>query len=76
MKYLCKKLGVLLVTVLIVSFLVFLAFQVIPGDPAVNMLGTSATPEKVEALREQLGLNRPLPVRFVEWMKDFFFGDM
>lgn len=76
MKYLCKKLSVLLLTVLIVSFLAFLAFQVIPGDPAVNMLGTSATPEKVEALREQLGLNRPLPVRFAEWMKDFFFGDM
>ena len=76
MKYLCKKLGVLLVTVLIVSFLVFLAFQVIPGDPAVSMLGASATPEKVEALREQLGLNRPLLIRFAEWLKDFFFGDM
>ncbi|MFT3984836.1 MAG: ABC transporter permease [Lachnospiraceae bacterium] len=76
MKYLCKKLGTLLFTVLIVTFLVFLAFQVIPGDPAVHMLGTNATPEKVEALREQLGLNRPLLIRYAEWLKSFFFGNM
>ncbi len=76
MKYLCKKLGTLLLTVLIVTFLVFLAFQVIPGDPAVHMLGTNATPEKVEALREQLGLNRPLLIRYAEWLKSFFFGNM
>ncbi len=76
MKYICKKCGTLLLTVLIVSFFVFLAFQVIPGDPAVNMLGTNATPQKVAALREELGLNRPLPERYVEWLGDFFFGDM
>ncbi len=76
MRYLLKKLGTTFLTVLIVSFLVFLAFQVIPGDPAVHMLGTSATPQKVEALREQLGLNRPLFVRYAEWLKSFFFGDM
>lgn len=76
MKYLMKKLGTLLLTVLIVSFLVFLSFQVIPGDPAVHMLGTNATPQKVEALREQLGLNRPLLIRYAEWLLSFFFGDM
>ena len=66
----------MLATVLIVSFLVFAAFAVIPGDPAVAKLGINATPEKVEALREQMGLNRPLPVRYLEWIKSFFFGDM
>jgi len=76
MKYLLKKSAALLLTVLIVSFLVFLAFQVIPGDPAVNMLGTSATPKKLAALREQMGLNRPLIVRYASWLHDFFFGDM
>ncbi len=76
MKYIGKKLLTMLVTVLIVTLLVFLAFRVIPGDPVVNMLGTSATPERVEQLREQLGLNRPLPVRYLEWLRDFFFGDM
>ncbi len=76
MKYIGKKLITMLITVLIVTMLVFLAFRVIPGDPVSNMLGTNATPEKVERLREQLGLNRPLPVRYVEWLRDFFFGDM
>ncbi|MCR5419904.1 MAG: ABC transporter permease [Lachnospiraceae bacterium] len=76
MKYIGKKLATMLITVLIVTMLVFLAFRVIPGDPVSNMLGTSATEEKVANLREQLGLNRPLPVRYIEWVRDFFFGDM
>ena len=76
MKYIGRKALIMLVTVLIVTMLVFLAFRVIPGDPVLNMLGTSATPEKVEQLREQMGLNRPLPVRYIEWLRDFFFGDM
>lgn len=76
MKYLGKKLVTMLFTLIIVSFLAFLAFSVIPGDPAVSMLGTSATPEKVEALREEMGLNRPLLVRYVSWAADFIRGDM
>ena len=76
MKYIGRKLLTMLITVLIVTMLVFLAFRVIPGDPVSNMLGTSATPEKIERLREQMGLNRPLPIRYVEWLRDFFFGDM
>lgn len=76
MKYVIKKTATMLITVLLVSFFVFLAFSIIPGDPAVAKLGTQATPEKVMALREQMGLNRPLLVRFVSWIKDFIFGDM
>ncbi|MCR5507578.1 MAG: ABC transporter permease [Lachnospiraceae bacterium] len=76
MKYIGKKLITMLITVLIVTMLVFLAFRVIPGDPVSNMLGTSYTAEKAARLRTQLGLDRPLPVRYAEWMKDFFFGDM
>ncbi|MCR4658019.1 MAG: ABC transporter permease [Lachnospiraceae bacterium] len=76
MRYALKKTASMLATVLIVSLLVFIAFAVIPGDPAVNKLGINATPEKVEALREQMGLNRPLAVRYLEWIKSFFFGDM
>ena len=76
MRYILKKLASMLATVLIVSFLVFLAFSVIPGDPALNKLGTNATPEKVAMLREQMGLNRPLFIRYLEWIKSFFIGDM
>lgn len=76
MKYIAKKTLTLLLTLGIVSFLVFLAFSVIPGDPATTMLGTQATPEKIEALREELGLNTPFMVRYGEWLTSFLKGDM
>ena len=57
MKYAAKKLGMMLLTMLIVSFITFLAFQIITGDPTNTLLGSEATPERVEALREELGLN-------------------
>lgn len=66
----------MIVTVVIVSFLVFMAFQVISGDPAVSMLGTQATPEKVEQLREEMGLNRPLLEQYSTWLFSFIQGDM
>lgn len=56
MKYAAKKIGLTLLTMVIVSFLAFLAFQVIPGDPAVKLLGTEATPERIAALRAEMGL--------------------
>ena len=75
MKYAAKKLGMMLLTMLIVSFLAFLAFQVITGDPTATLLGSEATPERVEALREELGLNRPFLVRYGEWVINFIQGD-
>lgn len=76
MRYVAKKLAGLVATVLVVSFLVFAAFAVIPGDPATSMLGTQATPEKVEALREEMGLNDPLIERFGRWTIQFIQGDL
>ena len=76
MKYAAKRVLMLLVTMVIVSFLTFLAFDLISGDPATAMLGTEATPEKVAALEEELGLNRPFPVRYGEWLLGFFTGDL
>ena len=76
MKYAVKRIAMLLLTMVIVSFLAFAAFELISGDPATAMLGTEATPEKVAALREQLGLNRPLMVRYGEWLLGFFTGDL
>ena len=75
MKHAVKKLGMMLLTMLIVSFLAFLAFQVIPGDPTNTILGTDATPEQVEALRAQLGLDRPFFVRYFDWLFSFLRGD-
>ena len=76
MKYAAKRVVMLLVTMVIVSFLAFLAFDMISGDPATAMLGTQATPEKLAALREDLGLNRPFLVRYGEWLLGFFTGDL
>lgn len=76
MKYAARKLLTLLFTMVIVSFLTFLAFQLIAGDPVTNMLGTEATGEKVAALQEQLGLNRPLLVRYGLWIAGFVTGDL
>ena len=66
----------LLLTMVIVSFLAFAAFDLISGDPATAMLGTQATEESVAALREELGLNRPMPVRYGEWLAGFFTGNL
>ncbi|MCQ2518104.1 MAG: ABC transporter permease, partial [Lachnospiraceae bacterium] len=62
-KYIFKKIIMLLLTMLLVSFVVFALFSFIPGDPAIDKLGTNATPERIEAMRESMGLNGPFIVR-------------
>lgn len=76
MKYILKKILTFIITVLLVTLFVFLAFELIPGDAATAKLGTNATPEALEAMRRSMGLDKPMLVRFFVWIKDFFFGDM
>ena len=76
MRYVFKKTGILIVTLILVSLLAFLAFQIIPADPTTKLLGTEYTPERAEALREQLGLNRNVFVRYWDWLTGFVTGDM
>ena len=76
MKYVGKKIITMCLTLLLVSFLVFLCFTVIPGDPALAKLGTEATPERVEALRKEMGLDRPFFIRYGDWLVSFVRGDM
>ena len=76
MKYVCKRILMLLVTMVIVSFLAFAAFDLISGSPAEIMLGTQATPDRVAELEAQLGLDRPFLVRYVSWLGGFFTGDL
>lgn len=75
MKYAAKKICALIITLFMVSVLAFLAFQIIPGDPTTKILGTEATPEAIGALRAQLGLDRPVLVRYWSWLTDFLSGD-
>ncbi len=76
MNYLLKRVLTGLATMLMVSFLTFAAFSLISGDAAIAALGTSATPERLAALRAELGLDRPLLVRYGEWLLGFFTGDL
>ena len=74
--YFFRKAVELLATLLLVSLFTFLAFSVIPGDTARVMLGANATAEQVEALRAELGLDRPLPVRYLSWLGGAFTGNL
>lgn len=61
---------------LIVSLAVFFAVELLPGDLAQELLGQAATPENVAALRDQLGLNDPALVRYLDWLSGFVRGDL
>ena len=76
MKYVVRKILTMILTLLAVTFFVFLSFHVISGDPASSMLGTEATPQKVAALREELGLNDPVLVQYGRWAAGLLHGDM
>lgn len=75
MKYIVKKALTLVGTLLLVSFIAFLLFQIVPGDPVTSMLGTEYSEERAESLREELGINKPVIVRYVNWLTDFVKGD-
>ncbi|RSN63753.1 ABC transporter permease [Amycolatopsis sp. WAC 04182] len=58
------------------SILVYAGVDLLPGDPVTSRLGISATPEQAAALRARLGLDRPLPVRYAEWVSGLFSGNL
>ncbi len=76
MRYILKKAGVLIVTLLIISILAFLAFELIPADPVDTILGTEYTEERAAALRAELGLDVPPVERYLGWLLGFFSGDL
>jgi peptide/nickel transport system permease protein len=73
--YLIRRVGFILLTMLLASIVIFAATQLLPGDPAQVMLGQFATPEAVANLREELGLNRPVYVQYLDWLTSFVQGD-
>ncbi len=73
--YFAGKAAELLLTLLLVSLLTFAAFSIIPGDTASVILGPDATPQQVEALREKLGLNKPLSTQYIDWITGSIKGD-
>lgn len=74
-RYTLTRLLSLIPVLLIVAVIVFFLIHLTPGDPAAIMLGPNATPDEVERLREDLGLNLPLHEQFFDWFFGLFRGD-
>src|SRR5215211_7212431 len=66
--YILRRIAHALPVLLGVATIVFLALRLIPGDPAVALAGEKASAEAIERLREELGLNQPLPVQYAQFL--------
>ncbi|MFO1038974.1 MAG: ABC transporter permease [Geminicoccaceae bacterium] len=71
-----RRLGLGLLTLLVVSAIIFATTEILPGDVATAILGQSATPEAVANIRADLGLDRPAILRYGEWLSGFLHGDL
>ena len=71
-----KRLAMGLLTIIVISILVFMGVEALPGDTAEAILGQSATPETVEAFRKELKLDLPPHIRYFAWLKGFFKGEL
>lgn len=75
LRFLMTRFATMLLTMFVISILVFFIAEVVPVDPARVALGQWALPEAVAALREELGLNRPAWIRYVDWISGCLRGD-
>ena len=73
--YLLRRLLSLSLSLIAASLVIFLVMEVVPGDPASFMMGLNADPQAVAALRSQLGLDEPLPLRYIGWVAGLLQGD-
>ncbi|MEM7124756.1 MAG: ABC transporter permease [Chloroflexota bacterium] len=73
--YILQRILSLIIVLLGISVVVFLLLQLIPGDPALALLGPMATQENLENLRAGLGLDQPLPVQYFRWLTNILQGD-
>lgn len=76
MRFLARRLLLFLATIVGMSVLIFLALRILPGDVAMVIAGTKATPERVARIRASLGLDGPLPVQYGRWAWDMLHGDL
>ena len=63
-------------TLLLTSVGIFVLLRLVPGDPALALAGPDATPETISAIRLDLGLDQPLPLQYVSWLKHAVTGDL
>jgi len=74
--FLLKRLGLMLLTLWLLTLIVFFAGQILPGDPARATLGNLAAPSAIQALDHQLGVDRPLLTRYLSWLGGLLHGDL
>lgn len=74
-RFIVRRLGLTALTLVLVSIVIFAVAEVLPGDPGRTILGPFATSEQVEQVNRELGANRPLPVRYADWVTDVLRGD-
>ena len=75
LKFVVKRIFSCIPVLFVVITLIFFMMRIIPGDPAMNILGEDADPADVEALRERMGLNDPLSVQYVKYLSGIVRGD-
>ncbi len=73
--FLARRLGLMILTLWIISLIVFFAGQILPGDPGRAILGPLASKQSVQVLDTQLGVNRPLLTRYVSWIGGLLHGN-
>ncbi|MGX9147942.1 ABC transporter permease [Mesorhizobium sp. 128a] len=73
--YVLRRMVSAIAVMAMVGAFVFLLLRLAPGDPAAIIAGKSATAEMIAGIREKLGLNDPMPVQFIHWVRDMFGGD-
>lgn len=74
--YVVRRIAGMIPTLVIVAMISFLLIHLVPGDPAIAMLGGDATPEQLSALRRDMGLDRPLFYQFVAWFSRVLHGNL
>ena len=75
LRYLIRRLFLLVITMLVTSLLIFALTQLLPGDTARLILGREASEQAIANLREEFGLNDPIPQQYVSWLSRFVQGD-
>lgn len=76
LRYISKRIVEVIPTLIIVVTFVFFFVRLIPGDPAQMVAGAQATQEDIEVIREELGLNEPIPTQYVNYVTGLFKGDL
>ena len=75
-QYIVQRVIQTLVVILILSVICFFLMHLLPGDPALSLLGEEPTQEEIERVRAELGLDRPVIVQYFSWLADAVRGDL